>query len=113
MTVSPDQLDDFIQGTLAPTEASEIAEAIARDPELSAYVEDQKALKSALASPVFEWLKQAQAKTGRHGPSWIPAGAMACGIALGVLLAASFGIGTDLRGDGSAPVAQGELAQAL
>jgi hypothetical protein len=32
---------------------------------------------------------------------------------LGVLLAASFGIGTDLRGETGSLVAQGELAQAL
>src|SRR5262249_11065056 len=38
---------------------------------------------------------------------------MAVGIALGVVLAASFGIGTDMRSQNGALVAQGELAQAL
>ena len=39
--------------------------------------------------------------------------AMAAGIVLGVLLAASFGIGTDMRSDGGALIAQGELAHML
>jgi anti-sigma-K factor RskA len=47
------------------------------------------------------------------GSSWIPAGAMAAGIVLGVLLAGSFGTGTLVRSDDGALVAQGELAQTL
>jgi len=47
------------------------------------------------------------------GGSWIPAGAMAAGVVLGVLLANSFGTGTLMRSDGGVLVAQGELAQTL
>jgi len=52
-------------------------------------------------------------QTSSAGRTWIPAGAMAGGIALGVLLAGSFGIGTLMRSDGGALIAQGQLAQTL
>jgi len=52
-------------------------------------------------------------QTSRAGRTWIPAGAMATGIALGVVLAGTFGIGTLMRSDGGALIAQGELARTL
>ena len=52
-------------------------------------------------------------RAARRSASWIPAMAMAAGIVLGVLLAASFGIGTDMRSDGGTLIAQGELAHML
>jgi hypothetical protein len=44
---------------------------------------------------------------------WIAPGAMAAGILLGVLLAGSFGIGSDIRAGSGALFAQGNLAQRL
>ena len=113
MTISPDLLKDFIDGKLAAEEASGIAAKIASDPDLAAYVEDQKALKAALASPAAVWLRGAHERAAAKSASWVPACAMAAGIGLGVLLAGSFGIGTDLRSQDGALIAQGELAHVL
>ena len=113
MSVSPDLVEDFIDGKLAAEEASSIAEKIAGDPDLAAYVEGQKALKAALASPTFVWLRRAQERAGARSASWIPAAAMAAGIGLGVLLAGTLGMGTDLREEGGTPIAQGALAHIL
>jgi hypothetical protein len=113
MTVPPDVLKAFIEGKLAQQEASGVAAQIANDPDLAAYVEDQKAFQAALASPQLAWLRRVGESAARRSASWIPAMAMAAGILLGVLLAASFGIGTDMRSDGGALIAQGELAHML
>ena len=113
MTVPPEILKAFIEGKLAHQEASGVAAQIANDPDLAAYVEDQKAFQAALASPPLAWLRGAGERAARRSASWIPAIAMAAGIVLGALLAASFGIGTDMRSDGGALIAQGELAHML
>jgi hypothetical protein len=113
MTVPPDVLKDFIEGKLAHQEASGVAAQIADDPDLAAYVEDQKAFQAALASPPMAWLRRMGERTSRRVASWIPAIAMAAGIVLGVLLAGSFGIATDMRSAGGALIAQGELAHML
>jgi hypothetical protein len=113
MTVPPDVLKAFIEGKLAHQEASGVAAEIANDPDLAAYVEDQKAFHVALASPPLAWLRRIGERTTRQGASWIPAIAMAAGIVLGVLLAGTFGIATDMRSDGGALIAQGELAHML
>jgi hypothetical protein len=113
MTVPPDILKAFIEGKLAHQEASGVEAQIANDPELAAYVEDQKAFQIALASPQLTWLRRLGERVTRQGASWIPAMAMAAGIILGVLLAGSFGIATDMRSDGGALIAQGELAHML
>ena len=113
MTVPPEILKAFIEGKLAHQEASGVAAQIANDPDLAAYVEDQKAFQAALASPALAWLRGAGERAARRSASWIPAMAMAAGIVLGVLLAASFGIGTDMRSEGGALIAQGELAHIL
>jgi hypothetical protein len=113
MTVPPDVLKDFIEGKLAHQEASGVAAQIANDPDLAAYVEDQKAFRAALASPPLNWLRRVGERATRQGASWIPAMAMGAGIVLGVLLAGSFGIATDMRSDGGALIAQGELAHML
>lgn len=44
---------------------------------------------------------------------WIAPAAMAAGIVLGVLLAGSFGLGSDIRSGGGTLFAQGDLAQRL
>jgi hypothetical protein len=113
MSVPPDRLQAFIDGRLAAEDASGLAAEIANDPELAAYVEDQKALKAALASPAAMWLHKARERAAGLSASAIPALAMAAGIGLGVLLAASFGIATDMRSEGGTLIAQGELAHIL
>jgi negative regulator of sigma E activity len=47
------------------------------------------------------------------GNLWLPAGVMAAGVALGVVLAGSFGTGTEMQTKGGALIAQGELARVL
>ena len=113
MTISADLLNDFIDGKLSSEEASSIAAKLASDPELAAYVEDQKAVRAALAAPSMIRLRRWNERIASSSAAWIPAAAMAAGIVLGVLLAGSFGIGTDLRGATGSLVAQGELAQSL
>jgi len=113
MTVSPDVLKAFIDGELAADDANGVAAKIAGDPDLAAYVEDQKRLKRILASPAVTWARRTYERALSQGASFIPACAMAAGIALGVVLAGSFGIATDLRSDNGTLVAQGELARVL
>lgn len=52
------------------------------------------------------------AKPGRY-TGWLAVTAMASGLVLGVLLAASFGVGSDIRAGDGLLFAQGALAQAL
>lgn len=113
MTVPPTILQSFIEGQLAPEQASAVAAQIAADPDLAAYVEDQKALKAALSSPAAVWLRNLRDRVAAGTASWIPTAALAAGIALGVVLAGSFGIGTDMRSDNGSLIAQGEFAQTL
>jgi hypothetical protein len=49
----------------------------------------------------------------RHYTGWLAVTAMASGLVLGVLLAASFGIGSDIRAGDGLLFAQGSLGQAL
>lgn len=51
-------------------------------------------------------------KSGNHA-RWLALTAMTAGLFLGVLLAASFGIGSDIRAGGGSLFAQGSLARAL
>jgi anti-sigma factor RsiW len=113
MPISPDLLKDFIDGKLGQEEASAVAASIAGDPDLAAYVEDQKALKTALSSPAAVWLRGLNERVAVHGANWIPVFAMAAGIGLGVLLAGTFGMGSDLRSQDGTLIVQGALAQSL
>ena len=113
MTVPPDILKAFIEGKLGLQEANGVAAQIAGDPDLAAYVEDQKAFQAALASPPLTWLRRIGERAAARGGSWIPALAMAAGIVLGVFLAGSFGIATDMRSAAGTLIAQGELAHML
>ena len=76
MTVPPDVLKAFIEGKLGLPEASGVAAQIASDPDLAAYVEDQKAFQAALASPPLAWLRRLRERTLGQSASWIPAMAM-------------------------------------
>ena len=113
MTISSELLTDFIDGKLAVDEADGIAARIASDPDLAAYVEDQRALKAALTSPTAVWLGRVREAIATKSVGWIPALTMATGIGLGVSLAGSFGIATDLRSQDGTLIAQGELAHVL
>ena len=113
MTISSEALKDFIDGKLPAEEAQGIAAQIASNPDLAAYVEDQKALKSALASPLATGLRRLHEIIATGGANWLPVAIMAIGIALGVLLAGTFGIATDLRSQDGALIAQGALAHDL
>ena len=113
MTVPPDVLKAFIEGKLGLQESSGVAAQIASDPDLAAYVEDQRAFQAALASPPLAWLRRLRERIAGQSASWIPVMAMTAGIVLGVFLAASFGIATDMRSQGGALIVQGELAHML
>ena len=113
MTISSEALKNFIDGKLAADDARGIAAQIANDPDLAAYVEDQKALHAAMASPAAIRLRRIHEIIATGSANWIPVVAMAVGIGLGVLLAGSFGIATDLRSQNGALIAQGELAHVL
>jgi negative regulator of sigma E activity len=140
MTVTRETLMAFVDGELAPDEERRVAAEVEKDPALNAYVEQQKklagTLKSAFApvldAPIPERIERAVRETPvpsasllarlqrlwherktRTSQSWIPAAALAAGIALGILLDGSFGSGTDIRTKDGALIAQGALAQAL
>jgi len=145
MTVTRETLMAFVDGELAPDEERRVAAELAKDPELNAYVEQQRALAAKLRTafapileaPIPERIERAvreteipsvsssapalfarlqriwREQTARAGQSWIPAGAMAAGIVLGVALAGSFGTATEMRTKGGALIAQGDLARTL
>jgi hypothetical protein len=113
MTISAEALKNFIDGKLAAEEAEGIQAQVARDPELAAYVEDQKALQSARASPLATRLRRLHEIIATGGANWVPVAILAIGIGLGVLLAGTFGIATDFRSQDGALIAQGALAHDL
>lgn len=141
MTVTREILMAFVDGELAPDEERRVAAEVARDPALNAYVERQKKLAEKLESafapvleaPIPERIERAVQETPipsagllarlqhfwherrmRTSQTWIPAAALAAGLALGLALDGSFGsTGTDMRMKDGALVAQGALAQTL
>lgn len=143
MTLARETLMAFVDGELTPDEERRVAAELAKDPALNAYVAQQKELAAKLKSafaPVLEEpiparIERAVRETKipsrppasrlvnsvrrfwdhapRFGSTWIPAGALAAGIVLGVVLAGSFDTGTDIGTKGGALVAQGELARVL
>jgi anti-sigma factor RsiW len=103
------QLAGQLHAAFAPVLKQQIPERLER-----AIWETKVAVETNFASSLIARLSRIwHEQTSRAGRSWIPAGAMATGIALGVLLAGSFGIGTLMRSDGDALIAQGQLAQTL
>lgn len=142
MTVTRETLMAYVDGELAPDDERRVAAELAKDPALNAYVEQQKKLAANLKTafaPVLEEpiparieravretkiphspalslvarVRRMWSDTGRASSTWIPAGALAAGLALGIVLAGSFDSGTDLGTTGGTPVAQGELARVL
>jgi hypothetical protein len=139
MTVSPETLLAFIDGELSPGEARRVAAEVANDPTLAAHTEKHRALKArlqAVSLPVREGAQaNAEAVIARPpeglgasvkspperalparkvaGMSWIPAAAVAIGIALGLLLAISFQTATEMRALDGKATAQGALARVL
>lgn len=140
MTVTRETLMAFVDGELAPDEERRVAAEVAKDPVLNAYVEQQKrladtlryALAPVLEAPIPERLERAVLetpippksvlarlrrlwleRTTRTSQAFIPAAAMAAGIALGLVLDGSFDAGTDMRMKDGALIAQGPLARTL
>lgn len=139
MTVSPETLLAFIDGELSPEEARRVAAEVANDPALAAHTEKHRALKARLQAVSLPSQPDSKASaeaaiarppeglgaavrppterpivTPKHaGIGWIPAAAMGIGIALGLLLALSFGPASDIKAEGGKATAQGSLARAL
>jgi hypothetical protein len=139
MTVSPETLLAFIEGELSPEESRRVAAEVANDPTLAAHTQKHRALKArlqAVSLPARDGAKaHAEASIARPpeglgasikspperpmpsrkeaGMRWIPAGAMAIGIALGLLLAISFQTSSEMRAQAGKATAQGALARAL
>jgi hypothetical protein len=134
MTVSPETLLAFVEGELSPEEARKVAAEVANDPALASHVEKHRALKARLheASLPMTQAAMPESVTSNAPPpvervtpmppasesigvrrSWIPAGAMAVGIALGALLAFTFLPAGEIRSVNGAAVADGALARAL
>ncbi len=112
MTISPEILNAYIGGELSEDETQRVRVQIAEDPELIAYVQDQRAVKKAMESPLVVEARKLIAAVGA-GRSWVPTAAMVAGIALGAALAGSYGIGTDMRSQAGTLIAQGPLAHVL
>lgn len=139
MTVSPETLLAFIDGELSPEEARRVAAEVANDPALAAHMEKHRALKArlqAVSLPVPEAIPpsgpetiipltpeaEAVAVPPQRRPvswmqgraPWIAGGAMAIGIALGLMLGMSFRPPTtEMRTEAGKAIAQGPLAVAL
>jgi hypothetical protein len=142
MRLDRDRLMAFADGELSAAEAREVAGKLAREPELAAFVERQKALRRALrnsfepvlAAPLPPALARAvtasarptmRARLGaarrrmaeRRPPLravWLPfAGALAAGAILGAVLTGIWRAEPSLRGDGGGLLADGRLAEAL
>jgi hypothetical protein len=139
MTVSPETLLAFVEGELSSEEARRVAAEVANDPSLAAHVENHKALKARLQAAslptplpdgvpnipvdkshpdgcaVLQPRSDSDVKAARRGAAsnWITAGAMAAGIALGVLLAFTLRPGSEIRSADGSAVAEGALERAL
>jgi hypothetical protein len=139
MTVSPETLLAFIDGELSPEEARRVATEVANDPALAAHTEKHRALKARLQAVSLP--REPDSKTSAEaviarppeglgaavrppterpimapkqtGKGWIPVAAMTIGIALGLLLALSFGPASDIKAQGGKATAEGALARAL
>ena len=113
MTLPMETLMAYVDGELPPEDARQVESEIAARPELRAYVDQQLAMRNAFShsfesildaplpcrlleaaaqQPSLAWrMRQAlQSLTTWHGLMWsgIPAAALACGVALGVLITA-------------------------
>ena len=143
MKLTRDILLSYVQNTLPEKDARAVAAALQNDPGLARYVEEQIKLKQDLdahfalppgqrkpiAPPAREdypappLLAQDAADSALEPPvllpagiathALFPAGLLALGLILGLLLADSAGMGGDIAGTGGRLIAQGALAKAL
>jgi hypothetical protein len=140
MAVSREKVMAYVDAELSAEEERKIAQEIAADPALNSWVNEQRALRArlaadfapVLAAPVPERFERlildvpARRKKlefagvfRRFWPirpgarSWIPAGAVAAGIAIGIGISGFFGSETLLQNHGGRLVAAGDLARAL
>jgi hypothetical protein len=137
MTIPRETLMAYVDGELSGAEEARVTAALARDPALNAYVEQQRALKQTLQSefaPILsdrlpQSLEDAvlrartlQAQGRRRRGSWltpraltqflVPAATMAAGFALGLVLIQPRE-DSPVAAEGGRFLARGALAQAL
>jgi hypothetical protein len=132
MTYSDDTLMAYADGELDPAERAAIEQAMRADPAIAAAVARHRALRADVAAafagildePVPARLQPPAptnvvsleaAREKRRRWSWPEWGALAATLVVGVLAGKMVGGGgaSDIAGDGSQVVAQGELASAL
>jgi hypothetical protein len=131
MTYSDDTLMAYADGELDPAERAAIEQAMRTDPDVAAAVARHRALRADVADafagildePVPARLRPPApapvvsleaAREKRRRWSWLEWGALAATLVVGVLAGKMVGGGaSDISGNGSQVVAQGELASAL
>jgi hypothetical protein len=136
MTLRHEILMALIDGELSPEETSRVEAELRTRPDLAAYVEQQRELRHRLHvsfaemmnAPVPQALRDAVGGTQPslawriarafraipRGIIWtgVPAAALACGVAVGVILSGNFS-NTLMDGRGGSLMARGSLAHAL
>jgi hypothetical protein len=124
MSVSQDTLIRFVYGELSADEARDVVLALENDPALRALVEEQRKVRSELEST---HAAQSDAEPGSapirptiavwpramRGRNLAAGLAMLAGLGLGVLLAGSLGLGSDIAYERGGLIAGGTLAAAL
>jgi hypothetical protein len=120
MSVSQEALIRFVYGELSAEEACDVARALERDPVLRALVEEQRKVRAGLESapeiqpaPASPGTVGSVSPAAGRGRNLVAGAAMLGGLALGVLLAASFGLGSEIGYERGALIANGTLADAL
>jgi len=134
MTASRETLMAYLDGELSAEEERRVAAEIAANPLLNAYVEEQRAVKARLdadfapilSAPVPERFERMvmEARVPRRAAQrnffsltlpriWLPAGAAAAGIAIGIGLSNLFGGPAMMASNNGALIATGSLARIL
>ena len=139
MAISREQLMAFIDGELSAEEERRTAAEVAGDPALSAYVEEQRAVKARLAhdfasiltAPVPDRLERlildaAPSKAPpqpalmqrifnfvRPAPVWISAAALAAGVVIGIGISGLLSPAAMLQNRNGELIASGDLARLL
>ncbi len=137
MTLTNETLMAFVDGELSPSEMSRVEAELRNAPALAAYVEQQRALRHDISAsleaiidepipaalrdavwntPVsWQWRLSRALRTAfsPRGLIWtgVPAAALACGVAIGVILSGNTNALMGVRG--GALIARGALAHAL
>jgi hypothetical protein len=134
MTISQDTLIRFVYGELSPDEARRVTIELERDPALRALVDEQRKLRAhfevgreaqsgpkstsdaAASAPAAArgWpLSMLPLRGAAAGRNLVGGIAMLAGLVLGILLAASLGLGSDISKERGALIAGSALASTL